>query len=123
MTLHRIAGTTGTNASDELIVGTAGSDTIIGSGGDDVLVGGLGADTFTFRQTAGQRDGHDVVKDFHSGEDHLQFVGVSPREITRFDTAAGLEIHYGGFGGASPTHGVILLEHVHQLAAGDFLFA
>jgi len=52
---------------DNVLKGAAGTDAMIGRKGDDRLFGGLGSDTFWIRVG----DGHDVITDFHHGEDHI----------------------------------------------------
>lgn len=73
------------NAGDNILSGAAGNDTLDGGAGNDILIGGLGADTLTggagrdtFRFTSVRDSGlaegsRDVVTDFVSGEDKLDF--------------------------------------------------
>ena len=61
-------------AGNDLINGAGGNDTLDGGQGNDILAGGAGADTFLFAATTSS--GHDMVTDFTSGVDHLQFSGV-----------------------------------------------
>ena len=67
---------------NDTIFGGAGSDTLIGGFGDDILigglendslVGGLGNDTFVLENDGGV----DVISDFTSGRDVLQYKGAS----------------------------------------------
>jgi Ca2+-binding RTX toxin-like protein len=67
---------------NDTIFGGAGSDTLLGGLGDDIfmrgwendsLVGGLGNDTFVLESNAG----FDVIYDFTSGLDVLQYKGAS----------------------------------------------
>ena len=55
------------DAGDDRLKGGKGDDVLNGGAGDDRLQGQQGADVFVFQ--AG--DGHDLVKDFDSGEDML----------------------------------------------------
>jgi|GEM_PF-1123590 len=59
----------GRSGADQLI-GLAGDDTLIGGRGADTLAGGEGRDTFVFNDL---REAGDVILDFTSGEDVLQF--------------------------------------------------
>jgi Ca2+-binding RTX toxin-like protein len=86
---NALGNMTGTgNGLDNTIIGSAGNDTLNGGGGADTLVGGLGrdtliggagADTFVLRSVAesgvggGQRD---VITDFLSGTDKIDFTGI-----------------------------------------------
>jgi serralysin len=69
------------NAIGNLLRGGAGDDILVGAGGADRLQGGTGADTFVFDAP---RPVADVISDFHSGEDRLQF------DDARFTGLAGL---------------------------------
>ena len=111
----------GTSSAD-VIIGADAGETLFGGEGNDILFGGGGTDTFFFARTTAP-DQVDVVLDFHSGEDHLQFHNVSDKEVTLHDTAQGLEIWYVGLGGVAPEHGVALLWGVHQLQPNDFAFS
>lgn len=59
-------------AGDDNLDGGAGSDTLMGAAGADTLAGGADADQFRFK--AGEVQG-DLVADFESGVDHLDFWG------------------------------------------------
>ena len=52
---------------DDVLSGGAGDDLLDGGPGNDTLSGGTGADVFSFMQAGG----HDVVTDFHAGEDKI----------------------------------------------------
>jgi serralysin len=67
-TLVSIENATGSSFNDQ-IVGNAGNNVLDGGGGDDVLFGGLGHDTFRFKGGFG----HDVVSDFSTVDDTLEF--------------------------------------------------
>jgi Ca2+-binding RTX toxin-like protein len=71
---------------NDTLFGGAGSDTIIGGFGDDILigglendslVGGLGNDTFVLEINAE----FDVISDFTSGQDVLEYKGASIGEL------------------------------------------
>jgi len=108
-------------SSDDVIMGMDASEILLGGQGSDVMVGGGGVDNFVFeRSTApGQVD---VLADFVSGGDLLNFVNISPKEVTTHDTEQGLEIWYGGLGSTNVNHGVVLLWGVHDIAPTDFAF-
>jgi Ca2+-binding RTX toxin-like protein len=71
------------NGVDNLLVGNGGGDTLSGNDGADtieggfqrdLLTGGEGNDAFVFRKQSGMKD---VITDFASGKDTLQFDGVA----------------------------------------------
>jgi Ca2+-binding RTX toxin-like protein len=61
---------TGDNGVND-ISGRAGNDVLRGMGGNDVIRGGTGRDTIVFESTA--NNGVDVIRNFASGVDTLQF--------------------------------------------------
>ncbi len=79
------------SALDDLIIGGTGKDTLIGglgkdilkgATGNDLLIGGLGNDTltggtgndfFVFNTKPNNKNNVDMITDFASGKDHLQF--------------------------------------------------
>lgn len=56
---------------DNVFVGGDGSDWFRGKGGNDVFTGGNGSDTFAFLKKDLAGGAHNVITDFHAGEDHL----------------------------------------------------
>lgn len=68
------------NAGDDVLIGNAGNDVLDGGEGSDTLSGGtgnaddltLGYDTFVFTQGGG----HDIILDFTTNIDTLQFSGL-----------------------------------------------
>lgn len=65
--IERVAG----SAHDDVLIGDDKANTLNGRAGADTLTGGAGADTFVFRKALWQ--GSDVVTDFVSGVDVLNF--------------------------------------------------
>jgi Ca2+-binding RTX toxin-like protein len=63
---------TGSNGNDSISSGS-GAATIDGGAGNDTLAGGAGADTFNFVGTFG----HDEIKDFQPGTDHIVLQGTT----------------------------------------------
>jgi Ca2+-binding RTX toxin-like protein len=59
------------NKGDNKLAGLAGADTLNGAGGDDIMTGGADADIFLFSKGGG----HDIIKDFKHGEDHVDLSG------------------------------------------------
>jgi trimeric autotransporter adhesin len=59
-------------------IGGAGDDRFTGGGGKDVMIGGTGADTFIFNL---RERGTETITDFELGVDHLQFNGISARQV------------------------------------------
>ena len=66
------------------INGGGGNDSINGSGGADRLTGGTGADTFVYTATgnSGVGAGRDVIADFVSGIDKLDFSAIDANTAT-----------------------------------------
>lgn len=67
-TINANAWYRGTSGNDT-ISGSAWNDTLAGGAGNDTMSGGAGSDTFVFRANLGQ----DVVTDFTTGTDVLEF--------------------------------------------------
>jgi hypothetical protein len=59
---------------DDILIGGEGNDILSGGLGNDTLTGGTGADTFVF--SLAQNEGNDIIKDFDSANDVLQFTDV-----------------------------------------------
>lgn len=66
-------------AGTDKFTGGAGDDHLTGGGGKDVLTGGTGADTFIFNL---KEKGAETITDFELGIDHLQFTGISARNVS-----------------------------------------
>src|SRR5262249_18583606 len=99
----------------DTIIGNAFDNIIDGRGNTDVLVGGGGNDTFVFQR--GEANG-DVVTDFTSGSDHLQFTGYGAgASFTQFDAT-----HWQINSGDGLVHDMITLLNSASVHAGDFLF-
>ncbi|MEO1679517.1 MAG: CHRD domain-containing protein [Pseudomonadota bacterium] len=62
------------NSGVNVLNGQAGDDVLNGEGGNDILIGGEGSDTFVFDGDFGT----DVVQDFQSGVDRLDFSDFGP---------------------------------------------
>lgn len=60
------------NAGNNDLTGRAGEDLLSGGKGRDILSGGSDTDTFVFKTGFGQ----DIVKDFVSGQDHIDLSGA-----------------------------------------------
>jgi Ca2+-binding RTX toxin-like protein len=137
-----ITGTTGSN----ILVGGAGADTITGGQGADTLTGGLGADKFVISAvqllglstydtgtTAATRD---VITDFVSGVDKIDFSGIDSNYTGVFDFSNGtfsaltfgttftaanqLRYHYEGVGVNEIT---VIEGNVNANLAADFQIA
>jgi Ca2+-binding RTX toxin-like protein len=106
-------------AGDDVISGGEGNDRLRGDKGDDILQGGSGADTFIFYRA----DGHNRIDDFQQGVDHLEFRGISGREITWTATEGGVIVSYGGLAGQAADHGEVFLAGVTTLGFSDFIFS
>ena len=77
------------NIFNNIIKGGAGNDTLTGGGGQDTLTGGLGADTFVLTELADSGVGaaRDIITDFLSGTDHIQFTGIDANTLVAGDQA------------------------------------
>ncbi|MBL6082602.1 hypothetical protein JMJ56_32060 [Belnapia sp. T18] len=113
---------------DDLLIGTSSNDYITGGGGNDVITGGAGndrlrggagADTFLFNRA----DGHDRIVGFRQGVDHLEFHGMSGREITWTVGEGGVTLSYGGLAGQAANHGEIFIAGITSLGFNDFIFS
>ncbi len=74
------------SALGDLIIGSTGNDTLAGGLGNDTLTGGTGNDFFVFNTLPNNKTNVDLITDFVSGKDHLQF---SKAIFTGITTAAG----------------------------------
>lgn len=88
------------NDGNDVLTGTSGDDLLDGGAGQDTLTGGAGNDVFKFNTESG----HDVITDFNSEEDMLNFVGsgLTYENIAADQTSDGLLINWSG--------GSVLLE-------------
>ena len=110
-------GWTITNADNEhdvVFVGSILNDTLVGGYGDDILTGGNGADTFVF---GGLTWGHDIITDFVSGKDKLDFHGLGLTCTSDF------RLKYDGADSVITVHdgSTITVQHV-RLTDSDFQF-
>ena len=81
-----------TGASADTVDGGTGDDRIDTGGGNDRVTGGIGRDVFVFRTGAGR----DVVTDFLTGTDALEFSGVAAAAVRFAASTAGLVVSWGG---------------------------
>lgn len=139
----------GSNGSD-ILFGLAGSDRLTGGLGRDVLVGGTGNDTFDFNavnESGTTTASRDLITDFVSGSDTLDFAGIDANTAVAgnnaftfnaapaalFTGAGQLTFHYEGTGASEITviegninaalgtdFQVALVGH-HALTAADFV--
>lgn len=119
-----LLGTTGSDLltgtiGNDYINGGAGDDVIIGGAGNDKLRGGAGADIFLFNRA----DGYDRIVDYTQGVDHLEFHGLSGREIAWTATEGGVTLRYGGLAGQALDHGEIFIAGITALGFNDFIFS
>ena len=91
------------NSGDDVLIGGAGSDNIDGSDDNDRMTGGADADTFFFRVAPNAAmlspeagDGHDIIHDFHVGEDRLVIHGGSMADLDLDQVGANAVITYAG---------------------------
>jgi Ca2+-binding RTX toxin-like protein len=119
--MHGNAGNDTLNGSggNDLLFGDVGNDRLRAGSGNDRLFGGDGADTFVFYRA----EGHDQVGDYHHGVDHLEFRGISIREVSFTATGGGVTVRYGGISGQAVDHGEIFIAGVSALGITDFIFS
>jgi Ca2+-binding RTX toxin-like protein len=111
-------GWTITNADNEhdvVFVGSILNDTLVGGYGDDILTGSNGADTFVF---GGLTWGHDIITDFVSDEDKLDFLSLGLHDISDF----GVEFNGDDTVITMGVARIITVQNVH-LTSNDFLYA
>ncbi|MEO1138363.1 MAG: choice-of-anchor I family protein [Pseudomonadota bacterium] len=77
---------------DDLLSGQGGQDTIVGGDGNDTMSGGGGSDTFIFEDTFGD----DLILDFNTTKDELDFVGTDLSELIFTETDLGTQIQASG---------------------------
>lgn len=93
MTLAGTAKIDGTgNALANRIVGNSAANVITGMGGNDTLTGGGGNDTFAFSVGFGK----DVITDFNSAIDTLQFTGMNKAAMKVAQSGSSVVIDFGG---------------------------
>jgi len=66
---------------NDSIIGGAGADTIIGGPGVDVLTGGAGNDRFDFTGISNASTQGDVITDFTSGSDKIDFGSIAGNSV------------------------------------------
>lgn len=120
----RLGGGTGNDtldggAGNDVLIGDAGNDRLLGGRDNDKLLGGDGADIFVFNRA----DGLDRITDYQQGIDHLEFHGISGREITWTATDLGVTVQYGGLSGQALDHGEIVIAGITALGYSDFIFS
>ncbi len=118
-----VVGNNGVNRIDgggghDTLYGHGGADTLIGGAGDDTLWGGAGADEFQYTAAG---SGHDLVRDFQNGVDHIRLM------VPGADDFSDLAVSANGSGWAVitlPDGSTITLHGVTtgQVDASDFLF-
>jgi len=113
------------SAGDDFIYGGAGNDTLEtgGLGGNDFLIGAEGEDSFVFSDVVDGESSHDVIADFHSGEDILDVSGLSG--VSSFDDLFITTNDNGNvaiFLSEDQSVTFNTLTEVEQLDASDFLF-
>ena len=126
------------NPYSEQISGTSGNDFITGGKGQDTLTGGGGDDIFYFNETS---DGVDIITDFDSNGDLLDFRGIVSGELSSITFTANafddgyvkavsfgshtmIQVDFDASGDLIPKD-VVLLENVDSttINASDFIFS
>ncbi|GLK90810.1 beta strand repeat-containing protein [Pseudomonas turukhanskensis] len=125
-------------AGDDIIDGGDGADVIIGGLGADTLTGGAGADSFTFTslKELGLDATQDVITDFTSGEDTLNFKALKGWTFNASATEAtgtkqlwavsdGVDTYVYGNSGGTPVadFAIKLVGVTAPLTSADFVLA
>jgi Ca2+-binding RTX toxin-like protein len=118
----------------DYLFGGDGADTLFGADGADYLIGGNGADVFRFTAaTDSPLGGQDIITDFVSGTDKLQFTGFTigtlqngsgPRVQIGTNASDGYYHLLGDFNGDGVADFDLLVQAVNAASApvvGDFL--
>ncbi len=121
------------NDGDNILNGGAGNDVLYGGAGNDILIGGLGADTLTggagndiFRFTSVRDTGlaegsRDVVSDFVSGEDQLDFSALKGWKFVGEEAFTGArQLRYEVIEGEGDQVKVILYGNVNANPDAEF---
>ncbi|HYQ38752.1 MAG TPA: M10 family metallopeptidase C-terminal domain-containing protein, partial [Pseudomonas sp.] len=125
------------NSVANWLSGGTGNDVLTGAGGADRLTGGAGADVFDYNATSDSGVGagaRDVIADFVSGSDKLDFSGIDANSLAfgnqafSFNATAGaslsgpaqLVFHYEVIGGQEYT---VVEGNVNSNLAADFQVA
>ena len=119
----RLSGGLGNDLLDggdgnDVLMADAGDDQLFGGVGNDRLTGGIGADIFLFNRA----NGLDRITDYVQGVDHLEFHGISGREIVWTTTTGGVTLSYGGLAAQAVDHGEIFIAGITKLGFSDFIF-
>jgi hypothetical protein len=123
----------GTEVS-EILVGSTSNDFITGYKGRDTLTGGGGNDIFYYNETS---DGIDIITDFDSNGDLLDFRAIVANELNNVSNPFGSYVKAVSFGshtmiqvdfdasGSLYPKDVVLLQNVdfNTINASDFLFS
>ena len=128
LTGNALAQTLQGNDGDNFLYGLAGNDTLMGSGGadtlrggagNDVLSGGSGADLFVFEAS----NGADVITDFVSGTDKLDFrLLLISSDNVETAVSGGNTIISVDANGDGRTDFTITLTGVTEVAPSDYIF-
>ena len=133
------------NAGDNILNGGGGNDTLHGGDGDDILIGGAGADImeggagndifrFTSLKDLGKDDKQDVILDFTSGADKLDFKALKGWSFKEDGVITGTKqlwamqdsgdlILYGNSSGKLDADFSIKLVGISALDGSDFIFS
>ena len=103
---------------NDSIDGSGGNDELIGNAGADILTGGGGADVFTYTATTDSptSTGFDVITDFTTGSDLLDFSGISHtgtfsyRGTSGFTGSGNPEARLEVFGSVAVTHSILHVD-------------
>ncbi|MEO8240792.1 MAG: calcium-binding protein [bacterium] len=116
---------------DDMLFGGTRNDFLQGGTGHDELRGGGGADTFYFATAAeaGKGRSHDIIGDFHSGQDVIDLHHITKRQVfidsNPFHAAGKAEIRYDSARSLiiGDTNGDGIADYQISLGAGTVLAA
>ncbi|WP_264211933.1 reprolysin-like metallopeptidase [Leisingera thetidis] len=102
---------------DDTLYGGNGNDRLVGGDGSDVLIGGKHADVFVFVSADYWEE--NVIKDFGSGNDRIEFSGTSVDEFSDLTiTQQGGHTFISYYG----NHDIKLADYTGPVTTDDFLF-
>lgn len=103
---------------EDLVLGTNGADEIYGGINNDILFGGAGADHFMFHDEGDSPGGDDVILDFNTATDRLDYTDIATL------TMDGIGIGSSSFGNAliSTVYGTVELIGVTEAEVTGSIF-
>jgi len=104
---------------EDIVLGTNGSEEIYSGIGNDIILGGGGADAFMFHDEEDANGSHDIILDFNTANDFLDFTDIAGMDYSDVSVADN------GYGNAVVTtvYGTIELIGVTAIEVTEDIFA